>query len=100
MLAGAVADATTCVFEYQELDPNVQVVAGAVADFTTHPFKTCCDRTGIRNRDLVGPIPESDSWFLIPAGIPEFGYPGVLAQYPTGRHRGPLTLHLGERRGR
>ena len=57
-----------------------------------------CDGTGIRNRDLVGPIPESDSWFLIPAGIPEFGYPGVLAQYPTGQPEAqvlPLgTSHL------
>ena len=61
-------------------------------------LRPVCDGTGIRNRDLVGPIPESDSWFLIPAGIPEFGYPGVLAQYPTGRHR-PLghlsSLSLG-----
>ena len=32
--------------------------------------------TGTRNWDLAGPIPESDSWFLIPAGIPEFGYSG------------------------
>ena len=38
MLAGAVADATTCVFEYQELDPNV-VASRVVADRTTHPFK-------------------------------------------------------------
>ena len=32
--------------------------------------------TGTRNWDLAGPKPESDSWFLIPAGIPEFGYSG------------------------
>ena len=38
-VTGAVADVTTCGFEYQELDPNV--VAGAVADLATlaPPFK-------------------------------------------------------------
>ena len=32
-----VADVTTCVLQYPELDLNV--VAGVVADCTTHPFK-------------------------------------------------------------
>jgi hypothetical protein len=32
--------------------------------------------TGTRNWDVAGTKPESDSWFLIPAGIPEFGYFG------------------------
>ena len=39
----------------------------------SHPT---CVPTGTRNWDLAGPKPESDSWFLIPAGVPEFGYSG------------------------
>ena len=35
-----VADATTCVLQYQELDPNAGADPGVVAGCTTHPFKT------------------------------------------------------------